>query len=104
MFEPAYVHVKLNKTSIKVGQKVLVTVTTSADVDHVIINGTVVTAYTTGSTGNRIWKRNVTGTVAGTLMIDVTCCNASDVAAQTVTRQVKVSNKTIWDYIFDLFD
>ena len=104
VFEPAYVHVKLNKTSIKVGQKVLVTVTTSADVDHVIINGTVVTAYTTGSTGNRIWKRNVTGTVAGTLMIDVTCCNASDVAAQTVTRQVKVSNKTIWDYIFDLFD
>lgn len=104
VFEPAYVHVKLSKTSIKVGQKVLVTVTTSADVDHVIINGTVVTAYATGSTGNRIWKRNVTGTVAGTLMIDVTCCNASDVAAQTVTRQVKVNSKTIWDYIFDLFD
>ena len=101
-FEPAYVNVKLNKTNVKVGQKVLVTVTTSADVDYVIINDTVVTTYRTGSTGNRIWKRNVTGTVVGTMNIEVVCCNADDVAAEPVVQTVTVQRKTIWDYIWDL--
>ena len=94
----------LNKDEIKVNQKVLVTVTTSSDVDYVTINGEKVEKYTVGLLGKRTWKLNVTGTEVGTLKIGVVCYNENEVASRTQTKYVSVKRPNVWDLVTDLFD
>ena len=104
VFEPALFDVMLSKTQIKVDQKVLVIVTTSADVDYVTINGRKVTDFSVGSRGNRTWKLNVIGEKAGVMDVAVVCWNAEDAASETVTKHVTVRHKNALGLIADLFD
>jgi hypothetical protein len=103
VFEPELFHVKLNKNEIKAGQKVLVTVTTSADVEYVMINGEKVTKFVGGGTGNRTWKLNVTGERVGNMTIEVVCHNSKGIASEALTEKVKVKAKGLLGSLDDIF-
>ena len=103
VFEPKLFHVKLNKDEIKQGQKVLVTVTTSADVEYIMINGVKVTNFVAGSTGNRTWKLNVTGDRVGSMTVEVVCCNSKGIASEPVTEKIKVKAKGLLGSLDDIF-
>ena len=102
VFEPELFHVKLNKNEIKAGQKVLVTVTTSADVEYVMINGEKITKFIGGGTGNRTWKLNVTGERVGNMTVEVVCCNSKGIASEAVTEKVKVKAKGLLGSLDDI--
>ena len=57
-FEPT-VTVSASETSVSAGKYVTITVTTSADVASVTVDGKLVTTYTTDTNGKRIWKYDV---------------------------------------------
>lgn len=93
-FEPE-VSVKLNKTSVRVGQMVQVKVTTSADVAYVTVNGETVTNYSVNRrTGERTWSINITAEEAGRMNIEVIAYNGSDIAAEPVVKTVNVTKKS----------
>jgi hypothetical protein len=102
VFEPKLFHVKLNKDEIKQGQKVLVTVTTSADVEYVMINGEKITKFIGGGTGNRTWKLNVTGERVGNMTVEVVCCNSKGIASEAVSEKVKVKAKGLLGSLDDI--
>ena len=102
VFAPKLFHVMLNKNEIKTGQKVLVTVTTSADVEYVMINGEKVTKFAVGETGNRTWKLNVTSERVGNMTVEVVCYNAKGIASEAVTEMVKVRAKTLRGVLGDI--
>ena len=102
VFEPELFHVKLNKNEIKAGQKVLVTVTTSADVEYVMINGEKITKFIGGGTGNRTWKLNVIGERVGNMTVEVVCCNSKGIASEAVTEKVKVKAKGLLGSLDDI--
>ena len=103
VFEPKMVHVKLNKDEIKVGQKVLVTVTTSADVEYVIINGEKITKFSGGNSGNRTWKLNVVGERVGNMTVEVVCGNSKGIESEVLTAKVKVKAKNLVGFVGDIF-
>ena len=103
IFAPELFNVKLNKTEVTVGQKVLVQVTTSADVECVSINGVQVSTYTTGSTGNRTWKLMVEAARTGELQIQVVCYNEFYTASEAKTQTVTVVAKGLVGWVSDLF-
>ena len=104
VFSPKLFHVMLSKPEIKVGQKTLVTVTTSSDVEYVTVNGKKVTAFSRGFNGIRSWKLNVTAEKAGVMDVDVVCYNDADVASETVTKSVTVRHKSALDLFLDLLN
>ncbi|MBQ7229773.1 MAG: VWA domain-containing protein [Oscillospiraceae bacterium] len=93
VFDPMVFKVKLNKNRIKVGQKVKVTVTTSSDVEYVIINGEVVDHCTVAWRGVCIWTLQLVGRQVGPVNVEVICCNADDVASDPVTVHFNVKRK-----------
>ncbi len=102
-FVPKLFHVKLNKTQVKVGQKVLVQVTTSADVESVSINGVQVSKFTGGRSGNRTWKMMVETQEIGTMQIQVICYDESHTASDANTQVVKVARKGLSGWLGGLF-
>ena len=93
-FDPA-ISVKLNKTSVKVGQKVQVKVTTSGDVAYLTVNGETVTKYSVNRrTGERSWSLNVTAEEAGQMTIEVIAYNDADIASDAVIQTVNVTKKS----------
>lgn len=102
VFAPKLFHVMLNKNEIKTGQKVLVTVTTSADVEYIMINGEKVTKFAVGETGNRTWKLNVTSERVGNMTVEVVCYNTKGIASEAVTETVKVRAKTLRGVLGDI--
>ena len=92
-FEPE-ISVKLSKSSVRVGQKVQVKVTTSRDVAYLTVNGETITRYSTNRrTGERTWSTNVTAKEAGSMSITVTAYSNSDIAAEPVVKTVNVTKK-----------
>ena len=89
VFEPGIFWVNLNKTNLKVGQKVKVIVTTSADVDYLLVNGQKITKYTGGYLF-RIWTVTITATSAGTMEIETVAYNRDDAASDPITVTVNV--------------
>ena len=79
----------LDKTNLKVGQKVKVIVTTSADVDYLLVNGQKITKYTGGYLF-RIWTVTITATSAGTMEIETVAYNRDDAASDPITVTVNV--------------
>ena len=106
-FQPKLFVVSVSKDSVKVGQKVQVTITTSSDVDYVTVNGKVISRPERDMNGARTWTLTVTAERAGTMDLNVVCYNTADVASEPVTRQIKVRSKNgmevIFDLIFDIF-
>lgn len=92
VFEPETFSVSLNRTSAKVGQNVTVTITTSADVDSVTVNGTQVTNFRTNRrTGVKTWTAYVTPDSAGEFTIETIAFNAEGTASEPVVSTLTVS-------------
>ena len=94
IFTPGLLTMKVNKTSARVGQKVQVTITTSADVRYLTINGQKLTAYKNIRGGyTRSWTVTLTAKEAGEMEIAVVAYDSKDVASEAVTTTVKVTAK-----------
>ena len=94
IFTPGLLTMKVNKTSARVGQKVQVTITTSADVRYLTINGQKLTAYKNIHGGyTRSWTVTLTAKEAGEMEIAVVAYDSKDVASEAVTTIVKVTAK-----------
>ena len=94
IFTPGLLTMKVNKTSARVGQKVQVTITTSADVRYLTINGQKLTAYKNIHGGyTRSWTVTLTAKEAGEMEIAVVAYDSKDVASEAVTTTVKVTAK-----------
>lgn len=91
-----------------VGSRITVKVTTSADVDAVSIDGTMVTRYSTDANGNRVWTARVSASESGTKGIVVNTYNSDGYQSATKTASVTVNSaeetvETIIRKIADLF-
>lgn len=94
VFEPEKFNVRLSDSSVKVGSKVTVTVTTGADVDYITVNGTKVTKYT-GSwfSSNRTWLARVETEEVGQMDVAVVCYNSDDLASESVVENITVTQQ-----------
>lgn len=103
-FKPEKLEVRLSDSSVKVGSKVAVTVTTSADVAYITINGATVTDYTSSRNGNRTWKIRVPAENVGEMAVEVTAYNAEGLASEPVCETVEVteSYSSAGDWLKDL--
>lgn len=101
-FQPKLFVVSVSKDSVKVGQKVQVTITTSSDVDYVTVNGKVISRPSSDKKGVRTWKLSVTAARKGVMELNVICFNTADEASEPVTRQIMVRSKNSWEEIYDL--
>ncbi len=91
-FEPETFDVRVDNSSVKVGSTVRVTVTTSDDVDHLVVNGETITWYRTNrGQGTRTWTVKVSADTVGELPIEIVAYNASGVAAAAFTETVTVT-------------
>ena len=94
-FEPDRFSVRLSERSVKVGGSVIVTVTTSTDVDRLIINGAEVTDYTSSRwSRTRTWKVKLIAQTAGEMEVNVNCVSAEGLVSRTVTETVTVTEKS----------
>jgi hypothetical protein len=111
-FEPERFEVRLSDSSVKVGSKVTVTVTTGKDVEYITVNGSKVTKYS-GSrfSSTRTWQVRVETEEAGELDVAVVCYNSEKVASEAIVKTVTVTKqytsitnvvKNIITGIFDL--
>ena len=73
------------------GNKITVKVTTSADVEGVSVNGTLLTSYSTNSKGNRIWTAKVSTASETSKVIDVIAYNAEGTASAPVSTTVTIT-------------
>ena len=101
-FQPKLFVVSVSKNSVKVGQEVDVTVTTSSEVDYVTVNGEVISRPSSDKKGVRTWKLSVTAARKGVMELNVICFNTADEASEPVTRQIMVRSKNSWEEIYDL--
>jgi len=110
-FEPRKFSVRLSDSSVKVGSKVTVTVTTGTDVDYITVNGTRVTKYS-GSrySSTRTWQVRVETEEVGEMDVAVVCYNSEGFASQPVVKTVSVTAKytsitnVVKDIITGFFD
>ena len=110
-FEPKRFNVRISDTSVKVGSKVTVTVTTGTDVDYITVNGTRVTKYS-GSrySSTRTWQVRVETEEVGEMDVAVVCYNSEGFASQPVVKTVSVTAKytsitnVVKDIITGFFD
>ncbi len=91
VFTPVRFNVILDSFAIKEGSKVVVTVTTSDDVEYININGTKVTKYTDTGFGTRTWKVRVKASEIGEMHVAVLCYNSEGLASNLVAKVVEVS-------------
>lgn len=111
VFELEKFNVRLSDSSVKVGSKVTVTVTTGADVDYITVNGTKVTKYS-GSrfSSTRTWQVRVEAETVGEQAVTVVCYNSDDLASLPVTRTFAVTEQytsitnVVKDLITGFFD
>lgn len=93
-FEPE-VSVKLSKDSVKTGTKITVTVTTSGDVDSVVINGVEVNSFKTDRrTQKRTWTTKLSWNEAGEQNVTVTARNEEGAESEPVVKTVTVTGKS----------
>ncbi len=102
-FEPEVFEVSTNKTAVQVGEKVKVTVTTSADVDYVTVNGETITGYKTNRrTGERTWSMTVRAEEVGVLEIVAVAYDENDYASEVQICTVDVAERTsVWDPVVE---
>ncbi len=94
-FEPGKLNVYLSSSSVKVGNSVVVTVTTSADVQYLTVNGKAITRCVYSRwTGTKTWVVTVDADTVGEMEIDVVAYNAAGLASETVTNTVTVTGNS----------
>ena len=110
-FEPKKFSVKLSDSSVKVGSRVTVTVTTGTDVECITVNGMKVTKYS-GSrySSTRTWQVRVEAEEVGQMDVTVVCYNSDSLASQpivktvTVTKQYTSITNVVKDLVTRFFD
>lgn len=91
IFTPDTFSVKLKKSSVKVGDKVTVTVTTSNDVESVTVNGEqVMTCRTDRKTGNLTWTYSFKATQAGESEVNVVAYDSNGTASEAIVETLTV--------------
>lgn len=94
VFVPEQFDASVSKTEVRQGSTVTVTVNTSADVDHITINGVEVTKYTKSwFTAERQWKYTVRIDEAGDTPITVVAYNADGEASAELTNTVSATER-----------
>ena len=95
VFAPEKFEVKVSKKSVKEGQQVDVTVTTSADVDAVSINGEMVNGKYDKKKNVYTWtlKIKTTAQDVGTMTVEVVAYDEDGVASEAETVDVTVTAK-----------
>ena len=94
VFEPERFQVELSGDTVKAGSRIVIGVTTGSDVEHIEINGTVITEYLTNRrTGARTWRVKLIAGTVGQQEIRVVCYNAAGQASEAVTRTVTVTER-----------
>ena len=96
VFAPERLDVKLAKEYVRLGEKVYATITTEDDVDHLVVNGVKVTAFTADRrTGTRTWKVKFTAKELGQIPLTVVAYDADALASDPVTVTVTVFKLTL---------
>ncbi len=90
-FVPEKIKVELSEKSVKVGKKVTVKVTTSDDVESVVINDETVTNYKTNKKGDREWSLKLKAEEVGTMEITVVAINSDGEKAEPIIDSVNVT-------------
>ena len=93
-FEPAKFRISLDKNKAKVGDTVVITVTTSRDVDHITVNGEQITKYSTNfRKTERTWRVRVKLEEVGQLEVSVVCYDKDENASAPATKIIEVTEK-----------
>ena len=94
VFVPGKLDVKLSASAVKVGNSIIVTVTTGKDVEALTVNGQAITRYTENRwSGNRTWIVTVKAETVGSMTVDVVAYDAAGLASAPVTNTVTVTEK-----------
>ncbi len=86
--------VSVNRSSVREGGYVTVTVKTSADVAAVTVNGIAMRRMLTVRGERLAWTADVRASKVGELRLDVVAANADGIASETITETVTVTEKS----------
>lgn len=78
--------------SVTVGNKITITVTTSAEVAAISVNGEMMTDYIVNNDENRVWTQKLSTTEAGIQTITVTAYNEDGTASEAANVSVTVNS------------
>lgn len=93
VFTPEYMAVSVNRSSVREGGYVTVTVKTSADVAAVTVNGIAMRRMLTVRGERSVWTADVKASKVGELKLDVVAVNADGIASEAITETVTVTEK-----------
>lgn len=93
VFTPEYMAVSVNRSSVREGGYVTVTVKTSADVAAVTVNGIAMRRMLTVRGERLVWTADVKASKVGELGLDVVAVNADNIASEAITETVTVTEK-----------
>lgn len=93
VFTPEYMAVSVNRSSVREGGYVAVTVKTSADVAAVTVNGIAMRRMLTVRGERLVWTADVKASKVGELGLDVVAVNADNIASEAITETVTVTEK-----------
>ncbi len=90
VFTPEAISMKARLSSVKVGSTVKLTVTTSADVDHITVNGETVTKFQK-SGSSRVWTVKLTAQSVGDMDIELVAYNSEGLASVPYVGTIQVT-------------
>ena len=93
VFTPEYMAVSVNRSSVREGGYVTVTVKTSADVAAVTVNGIAMRRMLTVRGDRLAWTADVKASKVGELRLDIVAVNADGIASEAITETVTVTEK-----------
>ena len=93
VFTPEYMAVSVNRSSVREGGYVTVTVKTSADVAAVTVNGIAMRKMLTVRGERSVWTATVKASKVGELKLDVVAVSADNIASEAITETVTVTEK-----------
>lgn len=93
VFTPEYMAVSVNRSSVREGGYVTVTVKTSADVAAVTVNGIAMRRMLTVRGERLAWTADVKASKVGELRLDIVAANADGIASEAITETVTVTEK-----------
>jgi hypothetical protein len=103
-FTPKRLTVKVSDDSVKIGTKVVVTVTASSDVEYITVNGVKLTNYETTFGGNRVWKVKVSTDTVDMLSVTVQAFDSDNRISNPVIENVSVTERhtSFFDWLENL--
>lgn len=93
VFTPEYMAVSVNRSTVREGGYVTVTVKTSTDVEAVTVNGIAMRRMLTVRGERSVWTATVKASKVGELRLDVVAANADNITSEAITETVTVTEK-----------